>query len=190
MRVNGSQPSDWLLTLLTILLLLIMFVIMPLQAAGVSFFQGFGLVTLLAIIAGAMVISINPMALVVMSAAGRLTRFMLGRKSRRNWRRNQTRNPPWPCRQTVPETGTPSLAAGLSLGRRHRPISRAFRGPSLSHLHVSRTPDGIQRQFLALGGAQASALVGCVRPVATEPGGALSLAPACRASAWADVGFA
>jgi len=34
---------------------------------------------------------------------------MLGRKSRRNWRRNQTRNPPWPCRQTVPETGTTSF---------------------------------------------------------------------------------
>ena len=34
--------SDWLLTLLTILLLLMMFVIMPLQAAGMSIFQGFG----------------------------------------------------------------------------------------------------------------------------------------------------
>ena len=52
--------GDWLLTLLTILLLLMMFVIIPLQAAGVAFFQGFGLVALLAIIAGAMVISINP----------------------------------------------------------------------------------------------------------------------------------
>ena len=36
------------------------------------------------------------------------TRSMLGRQSRRNWRRNQTQNPSWPCRQTVPETGTTS----------------------------------------------------------------------------------
>ena len=35
---------------------------------------------------------------------------MLGSKSRRNWRRNQTRNPSWPCRQTVPEPGTTSAA--------------------------------------------------------------------------------
>jgi hypothetical protein len=61
--------SDWLLTMLTILLLLIMFVILPLQAAGVAFFQGFGLVALLAIIAGAIVISVNPRALAVMSIA-------------------------------------------------------------------------------------------------------------------------
>jgi hypothetical protein len=61
--------SDWLLTLLTILLLVIMFIIIPLQAAGVTFFQGFGLAALLAIIAGAMVISINPMALAAMSIA-------------------------------------------------------------------------------------------------------------------------
>jgi Ion channel len=61
--------SDWLLTLLTILLLLIMFIVIPLQAAGVRFFQGFGLVVLLAIIAGAMVISINRTALAIMSTA-------------------------------------------------------------------------------------------------------------------------
>jgi Ion channel len=61
--------SDWLLTLLTMLLLLIMFVFIPLQAAGMTYFQGFGLIVLLAIIAGAMVISINPKALAVMSVA-------------------------------------------------------------------------------------------------------------------------
>lgn len=46
------------------------------------------------------------------SMAGRPTRFMLCRKKRRSWRRNQARNPPWPCRQTAPETGTTSLADG------------------------------------------------------------------------------
>lgn len=61
--------SDWLLTLLTILLLLMMFVIMPLQAAGMTVFQGLGLAALLAVIAGAMVISINPIALAVMLTA-------------------------------------------------------------------------------------------------------------------------
>jgi putative transposase len=33
-------------------------------------------------------------------------------KSRRSWRLNQTRNPSWPCRQTVPETGTTSPRLG------------------------------------------------------------------------------
>lgn len=72
------KHGDWLLTLLTVLLLVIMFVIIPLQAAGVSFFQGFGLVALLAIIAGAMVISINPMALAVMSIAFVTNLFVIG----------------------------------------------------------------------------------------------------------------
>ena len=70
--------SDWLLTLLTILLLLIMFVFIPLQAAGMTFFQGFGLIVLLAIIAGAMVISINPKALAVMSVAFITNLFVIG----------------------------------------------------------------------------------------------------------------
>src|SRR5215212_6541434 len=70
--------SDWLLTLLTILLLLIMFVIIPLQAAGMRFFQGFGLVVLLAIIAGAMVISINRIALAIMSIAFLTNLFVIG----------------------------------------------------------------------------------------------------------------
>jgi Ion channel len=70
--------SDWLLTLLTILLLAIMFVILPLQAAGVKFFQGFGLLVFLAIIAGAMVISINPMALAVMLLAFITNLFAIG----------------------------------------------------------------------------------------------------------------
>ena len=70
--------SDWLLTLLTILLLLIMFVFIPLQAAGMTYFQGFGLIVLLAIIAGAMVISINPKALAVMSVAFITNLFVIG----------------------------------------------------------------------------------------------------------------
>jgi hypothetical protein len=41
----------------------------PLQAAGIAFFQVFGLVALLAIIAGVLVISASPMALAVMSIA-------------------------------------------------------------------------------------------------------------------------
>jgi hypothetical protein len=61
--------SDWLLTLLTVLMLLLMFVIIPLQAAGVASFQGVGLLALLATIAGAMVISINRLAFTVMSIA-------------------------------------------------------------------------------------------------------------------------
>jgi len=61
--------GDWLLTLLTLLLLLMMFVIVPLQAAGLAFFQGIGLIALLAVITGAIVISTSPRAFAVMSIA-------------------------------------------------------------------------------------------------------------------------
>jgi hypothetical protein len=61
--------GDWLLTLLTLLLLVMMFVIIPLQAAGLAFFQGIGLIALLAIITGALVISTNRLAFAVMSIA-------------------------------------------------------------------------------------------------------------------------
>ena len=63
------QYSDWLLTVLTILIFLMMFVVIPLQATGVAFFQAFGLAELLVIIACALVISINPVALAVLSIA-------------------------------------------------------------------------------------------------------------------------
>lgn len=61
--------SDRLLTLLTALLLLMMFVFSPLQAAGYFVFQAFAIAGLLAIIGGAILISSNTTALVLMSIA-------------------------------------------------------------------------------------------------------------------------
>jgi hypothetical protein len=67
-RFRGRY-SDLLLTLLTALLVLMMFVFAPLQAAGYFVFQGFAIAGLLAIIGGALLISSNPIALVLMSIA-------------------------------------------------------------------------------------------------------------------------
>ena len=62
-----QKHRDRLLTLLTILLVLTIFVFAPLQAVGVFIFQGFAIAVLLAIIGGMVIISDNPVALVVMS---------------------------------------------------------------------------------------------------------------------------
>jgi hypothetical protein len=55
--------SDWLLTVLTALLVLMIFVFAPLQAKGVYAFQGFAIAGLLVIIAGVLIISASPTAL-------------------------------------------------------------------------------------------------------------------------------
>ncbi len=59
--------TDRLLTLLAALLAFEMFVIAPLSGMGIFAFQGFAIVALLGIIAGMIVISDHPVALVVMS---------------------------------------------------------------------------------------------------------------------------
>ena len=64
-RENG----DWLLTLLTAVFTLMIFVFAPLQAAGIFLFQTFAIAGLLAIIGGSLVISGNPIALGLMSIA-------------------------------------------------------------------------------------------------------------------------
>jgi hypothetical protein len=63
------SQSDWLLTLLTALLILIVFVFAPLQAMGLFFFHAGAMTALLAIIASMMVISASAFALALMSAA-------------------------------------------------------------------------------------------------------------------------
>jgi Ion channel len=60
---------DWLLTLLTAVLTLMIFVFAPLQAAGIFVFQTFAIAGLLVIIGGALIISRNPIALGLMSIA-------------------------------------------------------------------------------------------------------------------------
>jgi hypothetical protein len=60
---------DWLLTLLTAVLALMIFVFAPLQAAGIFLFQTFAIAGLLVIIGGALIISGNPLAFGLMSIA-------------------------------------------------------------------------------------------------------------------------
>jgi len=67
LRRLRRKHTDRLLTLLAALLILEMFVFAPLQALGVSIFQGFAIAALLAIIGSMLVISDSPKALAVMS---------------------------------------------------------------------------------------------------------------------------
>ena len=64
-----QERSDWLLTLLTAIFTLMIFVFAPLQAAGVFLFQTFAIAGLLAIIGGAMLISGNRIAFALLSIA-------------------------------------------------------------------------------------------------------------------------
>jgi hypothetical protein len=61
--------SDWLLTLLTALMVLMIFVFTPLQARGIYASQGFAIAGLLVVIGGALIISASPIALALMSIA-------------------------------------------------------------------------------------------------------------------------
>jgi hypothetical protein len=60
---------DWLLTVLTAVLTLMIFVFAPLQAAGIFIFQTFAIAGLLVIIGGVLIISGNKIALGLMSVA-------------------------------------------------------------------------------------------------------------------------
>ena len=64
-----KRYGDALLTLLTCLLLLLMFVVAPLQAAGVGVVQDFGFVVVLVMMAVALVVSGSPAVFAVMLAA-------------------------------------------------------------------------------------------------------------------------
>ena len=63
------KNSDWLLTLLTVVLTLMIFVFAPLQAAGFFVFQTFAIAGLLVIVGGALIISGNAIALGLMAIA-------------------------------------------------------------------------------------------------------------------------
>ena len=60
-KLQRIRPTDrdWLLTLLTAVLTLMIFVFAPLQAAGIFIFQTFAIAGLLVIIGGALIISGN-----------------------------------------------------------------------------------------------------------------------------------
>jgi hypothetical protein len=61
--------GDWLLSLLTALLVLMVFVIAPLQAMGIYAFQGFAIVGLLVVIGGVVIISTSRLAIALMCIA-------------------------------------------------------------------------------------------------------------------------
>ena len=65
----GGNNRDWLLTLLTVVLTLMIFAFAPLQAADIFVFQTFAIAGLLPIIAGALIISGNPIAFGLLSIA-------------------------------------------------------------------------------------------------------------------------
>jgi hypothetical protein len=65
----SNNNRDWLLTLLTVVLTLMIFVFAPLQAADILVFQTFAIAGLLPIIAGVLIISGNSIAIGLMSIA-------------------------------------------------------------------------------------------------------------------------
>ena len=69
LRQLRSERSDWLLTVLTGVLVLVIFVFAPLQAVGIYAFHLFAIGLLLAIIGSMVIISNSPTALVLMSIA-------------------------------------------------------------------------------------------------------------------------
>ena len=69
LRHLRNERSDWLLTVLTGVLTLLIFVCAPLQAVGITAFHLFSIGLLVAIIGGMVIISNSPTALVLMSIA-------------------------------------------------------------------------------------------------------------------------
>ena len=69
LRHLRNERSDWLLSALTGVLILLIFVFAPLQAVGISAFHLFAIGLLLAIIGGMVIISNSRTALVLMSIA-------------------------------------------------------------------------------------------------------------------------
>ena len=64
-----NKNNDWLLTLLTVVLALMIFVFAPLQAAGFFLFQTFAIAGLLVIIGGALMISGHPIGVGLLTIA-------------------------------------------------------------------------------------------------------------------------
>ena len=62
------EHSDQLLSVLTVLLLVMLFVVAPFQAIGIKIFDAFGVVVGLVMIAGVLIISASPIATAIMLA--------------------------------------------------------------------------------------------------------------------------
>ena len=81
LQLLQERYSDPILTGLTVLLLVMMFVIAPLQAADVIVFEAFGLVVAIGMVLGVLVMSRSPVAFILitvavaMNAIGAVLRF-------------------------------------------------------------------------------------------------------------------
>jgi Ion channel len=72
-----KEYSDPLLSVLTILLLIMLFVVAPFQAAGIMMFEAFGVIVALVMVASVLVISASPTATLVILAAFLLNVFVV-----------------------------------------------------------------------------------------------------------------
>ena len=140
--------TDRLLTLLTVVLMLAMFVFAPLQAVGIFVFQGFAIAALLAIIGSMFVISDHPAALAVMFVCltANIVVFVL-----------RLYYPPWPynlyrlgfclaCHRSHSRSGRrpgglQAWPRHLSPHRRRHPAVLAHRRPVWDAVHLRRAVD-------------------------------------------------
>ena len=72
-----KEYSDRLLSVLTVLLLIMLFVVAPFHAAGIEMFEAFGAVVALVMVAGVFVISASPTATLVILAGFSLNVFVV-----------------------------------------------------------------------------------------------------------------
>jgi hypothetical protein len=72
-----KEYSDRLLSVLTILLLIMLFVVAPFHAAGIRMFEAFGAIVALVMVAGVLVISASPTATLVILAGFLLNVFVV-----------------------------------------------------------------------------------------------------------------
>jgi hypothetical protein len=72
-----KEYSDRLLSVLTVLLLIMLFVVAPFHAAGIEMFEAFGAIVALVMVAGVFVISASPMATLVIVAGFSLNVFVV-----------------------------------------------------------------------------------------------------------------
>jgi Ion channel len=72
-----KEYSDPLLSVLTVLLLIMLFVVAPFQAAGIMMFEAFGVIVALVMVASVLVISASPTATLVILAAFLLNVFVV-----------------------------------------------------------------------------------------------------------------
>ena len=85
LRDLQRRYSDPLLSVLTVMLLLLVFVVAPLQAAGVIAFEAFGVVVALFMVVGVLIMSASPVATIVIFAGMLLNVAVIVSRLHRPW---------------------------------------------------------------------------------------------------------